>query len=34
MSRAGGGSDLDLPELLSAEDIKNEKVAANMMKAP
>mmetsp|Transcript_4550 Transcript_4550/g.6646 ORF Transcript_4550/g.6646 Transcript_4550/m.6646 type:complete len:225 (+) Transcript_4550:1-675(+) len=34
MSRAGGGSDLDLPELLSAEDIKNEKVAANMIKAP
>ena len=34
MSRVEGGSDLDLPELLSAEDIKNEKVAANMIKAP
>ena len=34
MSRVEGGSDLDLPELLSAEDIENVKVAANMIKAP
>eukprot|EP00984_Skeletonema_dohrnii_P009656 scaffold3698_cov107-Skeletonema_dohrnii-CCMP3373.AAC.2 len=34
MSRVEGGRDLDPPELLSAEDVKNEKVAANMIKAP